>query len=425
MTRVSWPPQTGLMLRNYYLARELARSAHVTCLSFSDDQVSDAGNLSGMLPTPPEEWCEQVIKVKRDSAYTPAKILRGALGRTPLTALNYTTPAMMRELRRVLDARPFDIVQVETSTMAGYLPVIKAARHQPLAVCDWHNIDSELMQRYSEQAARWGRKLYARLTAQRMIGFERKIMLTYDSHVSVSQRDADQLLKIVPEAHVTVIENGVDINYYSDEKLAHAHEIWRAEGDRRGAGEASRPRRVVFVGSMDYHANVDAVLHFVQRIWPEIRRRRPELTFTIVGRSPTPEVQSLAAHPGVEVTGTVPDVRPFYREAVAQLVPLRVGGGSRLKILEAFAAGVPVISTRLGAEGLMVTDQVNIILADTAGEMSCALDMLAENETYRTELIRAARELVRKQYDWSALGAALYRAHEGLLRRAGNRRKSK
>jgi sugar transferase (PEP-CTERM/EpsH1 system associated) len=429
MPRVCWPPQTGLMLRNYYLARELARaSAQVTCLSFADDQTSEASNADDMLPPSPEEWCEQVITVKRDSAYTPAKILRGVIGRTPLPALNYTTHAMSAELKRVLDARPFDLVQVETSTLAEYLPIIKAARRSPLAICDWHNIDSELMQRYSEQATHPGRKFYARMTARRMTAFERNVMKTYDGHVSVSERDALQLRKLAPEARVTVIENGVDVDYYANEKLEHAYEIWRAENavaagsdvrenDSHKHHETLR-RRVVFVGSMDYHANIDAAVYFAQNIWPEIQRERPELIFTIVGRNPAPEVQQLTALPGIEVTGTVRDVRPFYYEAVAQIVPLRVGGGSRLKILEAMAAGVPVISTTLGAEGLSVTDGVDIVLADTADEMNRALGIIMENETGRRNMIHAARELVQKQYDWSALGAALLRAHENSLRHA-------
>lgn len=437
MPRVCWPPQTGLMLRNYYLARELARFAQVTCLSFADDQVSGSVRDSDMLPAPPEEWCEEVITVARDSAYTPAKILRGALGRTPLPALNYTTEGMRAELRRVLNAREFDVVQIETSTLTEYLPIIKAARNRPLAVCDWHNIDSELMQRYSEQAKGAGRKLYARLTARRMGSFERNIMQTYDGHVAVSERDAAQLRELAPQASISVIENGVDVEYYADEKLAHAHEVWSASFDKRNANdghsgsdkrqandtrfdEASlKRRRIVFVGSMDYHANVDAVVHFAQEMWPEMLSRRNDLIFTIVGRNPAPEVKRLAEQPGIEVTGTVADVRPFYREAVAQIVPLRVGGGSRLKILEAMAAGVPVISTTLGAEGLHVADDVDIALADTTQAMCDALDALMDNETYRLEMIEAARDLVRKQYDWSALGAALYSSHEKLLQQAG------
>lgn len=430
MPRVCWPPQTGLMLRNYYLARELSRFAEVTCLSFADDQVSGSVNDSDMLPAPPEEWCEEVITVARDSAYTPAKILRGALGRTPLPALNYTTDGMRAELRRVLNAREFDVVQVETSTLTEYLPVIKAARNRPLAVCDWHNIDSELMQRYSEQAKGAGRKFYARLTAHRMGGFERNIMQTYDGHVAVSERDAAQLRELAPQARLTVIENGVDVEYYADEKLAHAHRVWRTSGDEHGASderqandaatdEASfKRRRIVFVGSMDYHANVDAVVHFAQATWPEMLRRRTDLIFTIVGRNPAPEVKRLAEQQGIEVTGTVADVRPFYREAVAQIVPLRVGGGSRLKILEAMAAGVPVISTTLGAEGLHVADNVNIVLADETDAMCRALDTIMDDATYRLEMIEAARDLVGKQYDWSALGAALYSSHEKLLQQA-------
>jgi sugar transferase (PEP-CTERM/EpsH1 system associated) len=390
------------MLRNYHLAHELARrSAQVTCLSFADDQELASG-AAGDLPPPPAEWCAEVVSIERDAAYTPAKILRGALGPTPITVLNYTTPAMSHALARLLDAQPFDAVLVETSTLGAYLPVIRAARNQPLAVCDWHNIDSELMQRYSENAANPARRLYARLTARRMAEFERNVLGDYDGHIAVSERDAGELRARAPGARVTTIENGVDVNYHTDDMLKRAYDRWplRDQGLRR---------RVIFVGSMDYHANVDAVTHFAEHAWPEIHRQRPELVFTIVGRKPAPEVQELAKRPGIEVTGTVPDVRPYYHEAVAQVVSLRVGGGSRLKILEGMAAGVPVISTTLGAEGLDIADGVNIALADTPPAVAQALFTIMDNEAHNRRLVSAARDLVQRQYDWSALGEALHR----------------
>jgi glycosyltransferase involved in cell wall biosynthesis len=146
-----------------------------------------------------------------------------------------------------------------------------------------------------------------------------------------------------------------------------------------------------------------------------VRARRPELIFTIVGKDPSAQVRELAQLPGVEVTGTVTDVRPFYREAVAAVVPLNVGGGSRLKILEAMAAGVPVVSTTLGAEGLEVRHNKNILIADANKQLAEAIINLTENEAQRRELSDAGRALVASRYDWSSLGAALFRAYEELL----------
>ena len=408
MPRVSWPPQTGLMLRNYHLARALSRHAEVTCLTFADDarEVSDAERAE--LPPPPESWATQVVTVPRATAYTPGKILRGAVGPKPVTVLNYTTPAFSDALTQLLHTQHFDVVQIETSTLGAYLPVIRAAPNRPLAVCDWHNIDSELMRRYSANAP-LSRKFYAQLTARRIAQFERWTLENYDGHIACSERDAAQLRATTPAARVLVIENGVDVDYYTDEKLARAHAIWRQE-----VQNLKSKIRVLYVGSMDYHANIDAVTHFARHIWPAIHQQRPELVFTIVGRKPAPEVTALAELSGVEVTGTVPDVRPYYASAVAQIVPLRVGSGSRLKILEAMAAGVPVVSTTLGAEGLGVTDGLDLVLADDADAMARALFSLCDNHERRSQIAARARELVRQKYDWAALGTALAQAHETL-----------
>jgi glycosyltransferase involved in cell wall biosynthesis len=166
---------------------------------------------------------------------------------------------------------------------------------------------------------------------------------------------------------------------------------------------------------MDYHANIDGAVNFARQVWPHLRERQPNLIFTIVGKDPAPEVRDLAQIPGIEVTGTVDDVRPFYREASAAVVPLNVGGGSRLKILEAMAAGVPVVSTTLGAEGLQVRHDENILIADTNEQLVAAITSVVEIKTRHDELSAAGRELVSRRYDWSSLGTALHGVYEKLL----------
>jgi glycosyltransferase involved in cell wall biosynthesis len=158
---------------------------------------------------------------------------------------------------------------------------------------------------------------------------------------------------------------------------------------------------------MDYHANIDAAVFFAREVWPKLAERVPDAVFTIVGRKPSDAVRALAAGERIEVTGTVDDVRPFYREAWVAVAPLRVGGGTRLKILEAMAAGVPVVSTGLGAEGLHAEPNRDYLLADTAGALVEAIAGLAGDAAKRTALIRAGRDLVERQYDWAALGDAL------------------
>jgi len=388
--RVCWPLDTGAKLRNYHLARVLAQRSHVSLLAFSDQEQSSP-NLT--------ELYEQVIMVARDSAYTFPKLVRGALGKTPLPVLNYTTESMKRALSRVLSENYFDIIQIESIHLMAYLAIIRAAAQKPIVVCDWHNLESELMRRYSEQEPRGLRRAYAGRTARLMSEFEQRAVREFDAHVVVSQRDEQRLRDLNPGARIFLIENGVDTAFYSD----------------LGARVESEARRSVFVGSMDYHANSDGVVDFAREVWPRLRERRPELVFTVVGKDPAPEVRELAKIAGIEVTGTVDDVRPFYREAIAAVVPLKVGGGSRLKILEAMAAGVPVVSTTLGAEGLGVRHDENILIADSNEELAEAIISLVESESQRRDLIEAGRALVSRRYDWSSLGASLFRAYEELL----------
>ena len=392
--RVCWPLDTGAKLRNYHLARVLAARADVSLLAFDEHLPLSAESIYAF-----ERIYKQVLAIPRESAYTFTKMVRGLLGKTPLPVLNYTTSPMKRALEHLLSHQDFDVIQVESIHLMAYLAIIRESRKRPIVVCDWHNIESELMQRYSEREPSRLRRAYARRTARLMSEFEGRALREFDAHVVVSPRDAERLRRLNPEARVFVIENGVDTAFYSD----------------LGARDESRARRIVFVGSMDYHANVEGAVNFAREIWPRVRDRQPELIFTIVGKDPAPAVRELAQLPGIEVTGTVDDVRPFYRDAIAAVVPLNVGGGSRLKILEAMAAGVPVVSTTLGAEGLEVQHDENILIADTNEGLVEAIVSVVENEARHKHLSDAGRALVSSRYDWSRLGASLFRAYEELL----------
>jgi glycosyltransferase involved in cell wall biosynthesis len=171
---------------------------------------------------------------------------------------------------------------------------------------------------------------------------------------------------------------------------------------------------LLFVGSMDYHANADAVTFFAQNAWPAISKKFPSLKFVIVGRSPGREVRMLASDK-IQVTGTVDDVRPFYANALAVIVPLRVGGGTRLKILEAMAAGVPVISTTIGAEGILAQHGREIFLADSTEQTIDALELLVRDPALWRSMAEAGRLLATKHYDWASIGDRLYNVYSELI----------
>jgi polysaccharide biosynthesis protein PslH len=395
--RVCWPLDTGAKLRNYHLARVLARQTRVTLLAFNHQD--EASSLA-------ENPYEQVIAVKRDSPYTFTKVLRGLWGRTPLPVLNYTTDSMKKALKDILEEKDFDVVQVEGIHLMAYLPILRSARRRPLVICDWHNVESELMRQYSQHEPNLLRRAYAGKTARLMSEFEGRALREFDAHVVVSQKDAERLSNLNGDARVFVIENGVETGYYSDALMEKAAAAPR---------DAPAKNRIVFVASMDYHANIEGAVSFAREVWPSVRARQPELVFTIVGRDPSREVRALALTPGIEVTGTVDDVRPFYRNAVAAIVPLNVGGGSRLKILEAMAAGVPVVSTTLGAEGLDVRHGENILIADTNEQLVEAIISVVEDQDRGNRLGSAGRALVSTHYEWAKLGGSLFELYQKLL----------
>jgi glycosyltransferase involved in cell wall biosynthesis len=403
-----WPANTGARLRDYQLARQLAARGSVTFVEMC--------NLGEEHQAPPEDsGFAAVVTLHKVRRYTPSKIARGLAGPVPLTVLNCWSPQSASQVGEALRSRPFDTVQMEGVHLMPYLPIIQEIPGSPEIVVDWHNIESEMMWRFAETSPNWAKKIAAGRTAKLIERAEGQLLGTCLTHTVTSERERQKLLARYPSADIRVIPNGVDVRYYAAEEIAQAG---------RHSGQQVLKPTILFVGSMDYHANIDAVIRFSCDVWPVISRNHPDIQFTIVGRNPASEVRALASD-RIHVTGTVDDVRPFYASTVAAIVPLRSGSGTRLKILEAMAAGVPVISTRLGAEGIEAQDNIHLLLADTGPEIAAAVNRIVSSPETRVRLSHAARKLVCQVYDWSVIGKQLCEIHEELVesRLAGSLRK--
>jgi sugar transferase (PEP-CTERM/EpsH1 system associated) len=412
--RKCWPVNAGARLRDYQLARQLARRASVTYFGLFDpgEKAHEPEN-DGLVP--PEAIFERSMLLPKAPAYGLWNLLRGLAGPTPVTVLNYTSRSVSAALADLGREMNFDAVQVEGIHLARYMPVLRAFPGRPPVLCDWHDLFSESMTRYSEATASLPRRLYARRTIRLLKGMETEMLRVCDAHLAVSDRDKRRLLESCPSATLHVIENGVDTDYHSDERMEDAYARWPLREE--GTGGYGQRNRIVFVGAMNYHANIDAVTHFASRIWPRIRERIPELSFSIVGRTPAPAVTALGGQPGIEVSGTVADVRPYYREAFVVVVPLRRGSGTRLKILEAMAAGVPVVSTTLGAEGLEAEPGEEILIANTPEDTVEAIVRLHRSPGLRQALQERGRKLVACRYDWRVIGERLYSIYENAVDR--------
>jgi glycosyltransferase involved in cell wall biosynthesis len=293
-------------------------------------------------------------------------------------------------LSRTAGAESFDLVQLDHINLAAYVPLLNTHMPNTPVILNWHNIESEAMRRFAAQSRSLPKRAYASITAARLAALEKDLLSTAFGHLVCSDRERNQLQELVPRARIAVIENGVDTEFMSP------------------SVEQEHRHRLLFVGLMRYYANVDAITWFADSLWPAIHRTFPGWRLTIVGADPAPPVIALRDRPGIEVTGTVPDLRPYYRQAIASVVPLRTGGGTRLKILEAMAAGVPVISTKIGAEGLAITPGENILIADREQDWLPALAEISNHDRWRS-LAEAGLLLTRTRYDWRLLEETLYR----------------
>lgn len=382
---------TGAELRDASLARELSRLGTVVQVGFAGPSSRDATNHGG--------GSRRSITIARERFSLMRAVAQSLVTPAPLSVLTLYSPRMAHALARLLGVERFDVALVHSVLMAAYVPVLRRAPYRLPIICDWHNIESEIQSRYATHASWPHWRWIAHHQARRMAAYERAAVPAFDAHFAVSDRDRDALQAVERSAKVFRVDNGIDAANYTDEQLHDAHARWVSCG-----GQPLVRRRVLFVGSMDYRANVEAVSIFAKTIWPIVRAARPDLVFTVVGRAPRRAVRALATQPGIEVTGTVDDVRPYYREALLSVVPLEIGGGSRVKILEAFAAGVPVVSSPTGAEGLDVIDGQHLLIARRRRAFAAAILDVAARGELRADLVAAGRRIVEDRYDWRSIG---------------------
>lgn len=314
------------------------------------------------------------------------------------------------EFQTTLDAtlgsvRP-DIVEVEGIELAQYLfqaAVHRSGKGKPLLVFDDHNAEYVLQQRAFEtdvrQPQRWIAAAYSYVQWQRLRRYERTACLAADRVVAVSEADAEVLRKLVPDLEPTIVPNGVDMALYSEPAPA-------LDGEA-GPGEMD----LVFTAKMDFRPNVDAVLWFAEEVLPLIRKEMPEVRLWAVGKDPHPRLDPLNDDPAVVLTGWVEDVRPYISAAAVYVVPLRIGGGTRLKILEAMAMGKAIVSTSLGCEGFAVSER-ELVIADSPAEFARSVIALLRDPARRESLGRAGYGFAESRYDWAMIVPKLERVYQ-------------
>ena len=388
---VPYPLYGGVQLRVFHLLRRIARRHEVTIGCHAWDDETDFDNAAALtrkgLRTVPgliTDW-----SWKRHTLPAAGHLLHGY----PPELAQYQSPV----LHDLVRSERFDILQIEETLLTPYAKSLPPGA-KTKTVLTFHNIHFVQGRRIAEIESGGARRLWARTNARLMRRYEPAIARRFHRSITASEPDRQLLLSGAPGLRVDMIPNGVDTS-----EMALLQKI----------PNESKPA-ILFLGTLSYRPCIDAAVQLVRAILPLLRRRIPGIQVWIVGREATPEVLALAGD-GVFVESSVPDVRPYYERASVAVVPLRAGGGSRLKILEAMSLGRPVVSTTVGAEGIDVADGENILLADDDARFADAVVRAISDDALRHTLVRNARRLVEVQYDWEAIAAAQLGIYDELL----------
>ncbi len=383
--QIPYPPHQGASLRNWHIMRSLAQQNDVSLLSFQEpQQKNDSESLAPLLSV-----CNTAKFIPTPPHTTRTRLRHLLTSPYPDMGHRLESDQFAATLQQLLTTQQFDLIQIEGIELCRYIDIIRQASPQSNIVFDNHNAETALQQRTFltdiRQPQRWIGAAYSAVQVLKLGRFERKACQKADAVTAVSQTDAEILNQLrQKKPPVKAIPNTIDVSQYQPP-----------------AETAELPKHdLVFTGKMDYRPNVDAMIWFTQEIWPVLRQALPELTLAIVGQKPHARLKPLAQLPGITLTGFVPDVKPYLYGACAVIMPLRMGSGTRLKLLEAMAAGKPIISTSIGAEGFPVTSGKELLLADTPSEMVSVITQLLQAPSQQKHLTRHAAEFV-KRYDWS------------------------
>ncbi|HEV8357815.1 MAG TPA: glycosyltransferase family 4 protein [Gemmatimonadales bacterium] len=382
--RLPFPLDDGWKVRTFHITRAVADLVPTVLAvggGSSERELAAAQEALGASVT--------VVDLPFPRPYTALRLAAGLLTSMPIHYWNHQSAATHRALRGLAGRHRFDIAVAVTSFMWPYARAVGPAAFR---VVDTHNVDSVTMSRYVGTLPGGTRRAYAALTARKMRRLERRVYRAADSVWVCSRAEAELVASFAPTARVLVVPNGVDGSAFVS-----------------NGPPPIRSRRLLFFGRLDYYPNLDGLRHFCERVLPVIRHRIPDVELLIVGRGAEREVAELErAGPGVRVVGWVENIASALADASLVVVPLRSGGGTRLKILEALAMARPVVATSIGAEGLDLRPGEEIALADTPEDFADEVVRLLTDPEAAVRLGASGRRAVLRQYDWSCIRYAIH-----------------
>ena len=389
---VPFPLTDGGRIRVFNLLKQIAKKSDITLLALETQPTDEEGVAELQQLGVQVHLVPNAPTLPRVSLRTLVNAFRK---RQPITVARYDLPAYRQKFRELIATENYDLVHYEMFHTAQFYTETDLP-----GVLSQQNVDSEIWRRLcSETANPFYKFAYwtQQLTFQR---YERVLSPKFDAVTCTSDIDAAVFQRHCAADAIAIIPNGVDVTHFQPDFTTEA------------------PAHLIYIGSMDWYPNEDAVAFFTDDILPGIQSEVPDVQFSIVGGNPSARVQKLAERDSVVVTGRVPEIKPYFAEATVFVVPLRIGSGTRLKILEALAMGKAIVSTSVGAEGLDLKDGEEIFIADTPKSFADAVTRLLTNPALRRRIGENGRARVEKDYDWRSIGENLHQRYTEIGRRA-------
>ena len=390
---VPFPATDGGRIRVLNLLEQLARTEQITFLALQTTPEDQSGidYLTGLGID-----CHLVERSPSLPSVTMDTVIRAITKRQPVTVSRYYSSKLEKLFHQLLDQKKIDLIHYEMFHAAQYSLPTKIP-----TLLSTQNIDSYIWKRLAKETKNPVKKLIYWTQAKAFSRCERESCGEFSAATCVSANDQELLNRTCPQLPVHVIANGVDLDLYQVSEVI------------------EEPETLIFTGSMDWYPNEDAVTFFLKSILPHVRQSYPNVRMLVVGQHPTDKLRQMVelanTNSEVIITGRVDDVKPYINRASVYVVPLRIGGGTRLKILEALALRKAVVSTTIGAEGLNLVDQQEIVLADQPDQFARAVIELLDDAQHRRSLGEKGRERVEKNYGWPAIVENLRQVYHNLV----------
>lgn len=395
---IPYPPKGGNLQRSYNLIREVSKSHEITLLTFNQSKIISSSESLHNAVAHFSTFCKVAGVVDIPSEHSTFRklwlLFKGLLPWKTYTVSWLESLEFASKLESLLKEHSFDVIHFDTVSLVPYVHHIKNAK----IVLNHHNIESLMMLRRSENELNILKKIYFYQEGKKLARYEKKVCSLFDLNVTCSDLDTDRLKEITGISNCITIPNGVDLEYFKPIDIA------------------IKPKSLIFAGGLTWYPNLDAMTFFLKAVWPRLVKEVPDISMTIIGRSPPSwmvEMQDL--YPNLKVTGFVDDVRPYLAEANLYICPIKDGGGTKLKVLDALAMRKTLVADQIACEGIDVKDRESVIFASSPDEYLHAIKLLLADQVLAEQIAENGLELINEKYSFAGIGEQLSRAYTDLF----------